>query len=94
MKLPKSVVVGKTLSSRYSDGLRPMNWDLRCSVVEEVESVEGERFVLASEGGQSTPQPGWKIMLIHEHSEGAYYWTLQGFCSTVVKENVNHQSNG
>ena len=81
MKLPKFIVVGKTLTSRYSDGIRPQTWDKRISGVEEVESVDGDRFVLNSEGGQSTPKPGWKIMLLSEHSEGTYSWTLQGISS-------------
>ncbi len=78
MKLPKFIVVGKTLTSRYGDGVRPQNWDQRISGVEEIESVDGVHFVLNSEGGQSTPQPGWKIMLLSEYSEGTYSWTLQG----------------
>lgn len=79
MKLPKFIVVGKTVTSRYADCVRPQNWDQRIAGIEEVESIDGVRFVLNSEGGQSTPQPGWKIMLLSEHSEGAYSWTLQGF---------------
>jgi hypothetical protein len=78
VKLPKFIVVGKILTSRYANGVRPQSWDQRSSGIEEIESVDGVRFVLNSEGGQSTPQPGWKIMLLSEHSEGAYSWTLQG----------------
>lgn len=78
MKLPKFIVVGKTVVSRYADGIRPQNWDQRVSGIEEIESVDGVHFVLSSEGGQSTPQPGWKIMLLSEQTEGIYSWTLQG----------------
>lgn len=78
MRLPQVVIVKKTLSSRYKNTPRPSNWDLRKEGLDEIESSDGSRLVLKSNGGQSTPQPGWKILLSKEESEGVYLWTLYG----------------
>jgi len=62
-KLPRRVVVRQVLSSRYQPGERPLSWDERYPGVETIETIEGETIQLYSNGGQSSPAPGWEILL-------------------------------
>lgn len=84
-QLPRRVVVRSVIDSRYEPGTRPVNWDERREGVETVE-VEGEgRIRLFSSGGQSSPAPGWELLLTdRSHAnptlgdDPAYVWTLYG----------------
>ena len=91
LRLPRRVLVEEVVSSRYSDGCRPLSWDSRSAGVETVRTVEGEVLKLFSGGGQSTPKPGWELLLVREAQEkdfeeqaispsedGAVAWTLYG----------------
>lgn len=81
--LPRRVHVKKVISSRYSSGERPLSWDERVAGIEEIQAEDGELVVLFSNGGQSTPKPGWDILLTQPHrsaqaSQLALEWTLYG----------------
>lgn len=65
---PRRIVVQEVVSSRYGPGSRPLSWDERSSGVEEVKSTQGEKIMLLSSGGQSTPAPGWELLLTREVS--------------------------
>ena len=78
---PFRILVSKVISSRYDDlkgGGRPDNWDLRRSGVDIIQSAAGESLKLSCDGGQSTPHPGWVIMVTGGDSEKGYRWTLYG----------------
>ncbi len=90
--LPRRIVVNKICSSRYEPGTRPLSWDLRSPGVEEIETSEGEKLLLFSNGGQSSPGVGWELLLtgnptvddisgvggINHQSEELACWTLFG----------------
>jgi len=81
--LPKRVVVAEVLSSRYEPGERPVSWDDRSPGLETIRDASGVQHQLYSNGGQSTPAPGWELLLTKEAStqaEGAQplEWTLYG----------------
>ena len=70
-------------------GEKPIDWDNRIagqdSVVVYTESdccnteAGTETILLNSLGDQSTPAPGWVLMLTDGNSETGYSWTLYGF---------------
>lgn len=73
------------LSSRYEPGKRPTSWDERRAGVEEIETDTGERVLLFSNGGQSSPAVGWELLLTQTHQEATpnasasvLEWTLYG----------------
>lgn len=77
------VVVRKVVEGRYIPGTRPVLWDERRSGFDHIETLDGTKLCLASNGGQSTPAPGWELMLIsYSNSESApdaaFEWTLFG----------------
>ena len=79
-KLPVCVTVGEIVKSRY-DGKRPMSWDDRRPGIDSVRTTEGSELSLWSDGQQSPPETGWKIVLMaNEEREGkrCYRWTLFG----------------
>lgn len=89
MKLPKKISIKEVVSSRYEVGQRPTSWDKRRAGLEVVKTEEGEVINLYSNGGQSSPHPGWELLLmknvdytaVAEQSENApsisaYTWTL------------------
>lgn len=71
MKLPYRIVVQEVVSSRYEPGQRPTSWDRRRSGLEVIKTELGEVFTLFSNGGQSTPHPGWELLLITRIEEPA-----------------------
>jgi hypothetical protein len=80
--LPRRVVVTRVISGRYQPGTKPDSWDSRSPGIEEIESGESERIILYSDGGQSTPSPGWDILLtgteLMEQGKVGFRWTLYG----------------
>ena len=77
MKFPKKIAVARLISARYI-GERPLNWDERFGGVDVIETTEGEKLTLASSGQQSSPQPGWTLMITGEKSGVGLTWTLYG----------------
>ncbi len=78
-KLPRRVKVAEVLNGRYQPGKKPLSWDERVAAVEEIRTVDGEKLALFSTGGQSTPAPGWEILLTAENPEpNGILWTLYG----------------
>ena len=78
---PKRVEIKSVLSPRYLEypqGGRPLSWDNRKEGVDEVELCDGSKLRLISDGGQSTPSPGWVLMLTSGSEESGYRWTLYG----------------
>lgn len=77
------IVVQKIVSGRYPENIRPTRWDDRASGVETVLTTSGEEVLLFSNGGQSTPEEGWEILLmdavtIPDSNSTARAWTLYG----------------
>lgn len=75
------------LDSRYSPGSRPVLWEERHSGVESVRTTEGDEVKIYSNGGQSSPAPGWELLLLKTRinpaasdgsDAGAVLWTLYG----------------
>lgn len=81
-KFPKKIKVKSVLKSRYQPGYRPVSWDDRVDGIEKVVTEAGEELDLYSNGGQSSPAPGWELMLTKENpvseSSSAIAWTLYG----------------
>ncbi|NBW39367.1 hypothetical protein EBR25_00020 [bacterium] len=89
---PRIVRIEEALESRYSAGIRPLSWDDRRAGFDKVRTADGEELTLLSGGQQSTPQPGWEILLTAEEAVDAtelnipsergkiacYAWTLYG----------------
>ncbi len=88
--LPRRVIVKEVLDCRYSPGQRPLSWDKRYPGVEGIVTTEGESVTLYSNGGQSSPRPGWELLLLkpadstpeqsvdEDVPSGAISWTLYG----------------
>ena len=77
-ELPLRVQVESLERGRYVSVDRPESWDERHAGVDIVKTTEGKRVKLLSDGGQSTPQPGWVLMLTSGNSNDGYRWTLYG----------------
>lgn len=81
--LPKQVTVKRVVSSRYGIELpgnasRPLNWDDRREGIDIVETSEGEKISLLSDGQQSVPQPGWVLILTKGDPHEGFRYTLYG----------------
>lgn len=81
--LPRRIRVQEVLSGRYPPGEKPVSWDERKSGIEQIRTVEGDTISLYSGGGQSTPAPGWELLLTKEQPQlsnptPAILWTLYG----------------
>lgn len=80
--LPRRVRVAEILNGRYAPGKKPVSWDERKAGIEKIKTADGETLTLYSGGGQSTPAPGWELLLTKEQNdrEGApvVQWTLYG----------------
>ncbi len=59
-------------------GERPQSWDARKAGIDVVRSLAGETIKLASSPMQSTPKPGWVIVLTGGTEHEGYTWTLYG----------------
>lgn len=76
-KLPRRITVHDVVIGRYSPGERPVDWEERLEGVEKILTHDGEEVSLSSSGGQSTPAPGWELLLTAE-GQGGFLWTLYG----------------
>lgn len=80
----KRIKVAHIVESRYAGGFRPLSWDDRGAGRDVIETVNGERIVLASSGQQSCPQAGWEILLTGGDEMSGFTWTLYGLSSDAV----------
>lgn len=87
----RRVLVREVVTARYHNGQRPLSWDKRRAGIEKILTEEGETVTLLSGGGQSTPKPGWELLLVRTAEEKDYQsqllspsaepavtWTLYG----------------
>ena len=75
------VCVTAVVSSRYgrfSAGKRPLLWDERVEGREVVKVDGGEEVTLLSSAMQSTPKPGWILVLTGGSESAGFTWTLYG----------------
>ena len=90
-EMSRRVLVQEVVSGRYQGRPRPLSWDKRCAGIEKIVTSEGETLTLLSGGGQSTPKPGWELLLVRTAEEKDYQvqclkpteeqaltWTLYG----------------
>lgn len=85
MNIPRCVAIDSVINSRYFDGRRPLSWDNRTRGIDLVRSVDGEQLKLISNGGQSTPNRGWQIILTDGDATSGYNWTLYS-----MPQSLNH----
>jgi len=78
---PARVIVKEIVSCRYG-ALPPtgrlQSWDERKEGVDVVRLADGSTVKLWSDGQQSTPLPGWVIMITGGAPSDGYHWTLYG----------------
>lgn len=74
------VSVEEVLSSRYGLGHadRPQSWDQRREGIDVIGALGGASIRLRSSPMQSTPKPGWIIVLTGGSECEGYTWTLYG----------------
>lgn len=82
------ICVAEVVSSRYATvggacggkagWERPQSWDARKAGVDVVRALNGETFKLSSSPMQSTPRPGWVIVLTGGSEQEGFSWTLYG----------------
>lgn len=81
-ELPCRVVVSELISGRYQgmDGSlqRPLSWDERQAGVDTILTEDGKKLKLQSTGQQSSPVPGWKLLITGGSADSGYTWTLYG----------------
>lgn len=89
MKLPLRVKVVEVVKSRYQPGARPVSWNDRLGAIEQIKTEKGEVLNIFSNGGQSSPAPGWELLLttqipsnnvnhLPDGSGPAFEWTVYG----------------
>ncbi len=81
LHLHAKVCVAGVVSSRYGGtkgGDRPLLWDERCEGNDVVRIEGGETLTLKSSAMQSTPKPGWILVLTGGSEREGYTWTLYG----------------
>jgi hypothetical protein len=75
------VCILEVVSSRYGaarGGERPLLWDERQEGNDVVRIEGGETITLKSSAMQSTPKPGWIVVLTGGSQHEGYTWTLYG----------------
>jgi hypothetical protein len=81
LHLHAKVSVAEVVSSRYGgdrDAERPLLWDERRPGKDVVRIDGGEILTLQSSAMQSTPKPGWILVLTGGSLHEGYTWTLYG----------------
>jgi len=81
LHLHAKVCVSEVVSSRYgtSHGApRPLLWDERREGIDVVRVEGGATITLKSSAMQSTPKPGWILVLTGGSEREGYTWTLYG----------------
>lgn len=85
--LPYRITVSEVLSARYQPGTKPTSWDKRVDGIDVIKTIDNEILALASQGGQSTPDKGWILLLTEVSGETelpkygklvGHTWTLYG----------------
>jgi len=79
--LHAKVCVGEVVSSRYGAAngtTRPLLWDERREGTDVVRVEGGATITLKSSAMQSTPKPGWILVLTGGSEQEGYTWTLYG----------------
>lgn len=76
-KSPQKITV-KSVESRYGAPGRPAVWDTREPGVDIVTTTDGRVLKLKSDGQQSSPSPGWVLMVDEADAHGFFSWTLYG----------------
>lgn len=74
---PHKVTV-KSVQPRYGGKSRPSSWDDRQPGIDVVITTDGRTLRLMSDGQQSSPEPGWVLMVDGADHSDAYRWTLYG----------------
>lgn len=57
---------------------RPDSWDQRSEGIDIIRTTDGEVVKLLSDGMQSSPKPGWVLMLRNGDPADGMRWTLYG----------------
>jgi hypothetical protein len=87
-ELPCCVVVSELIAGRYKgmEGSlqRPLSWDERQSGNDIILTEDGMQLKLLSTGQQSSPVPGWKLLITGGSSDSGYTWTLYGMPATDI----------
>lgn len=89
MHMTPKVCVSEVVTSRYGItpgvsrgeqalGDRPQSWDQRREGIDVIRTLGGETIKLKSSPMQSTPKPGWIIVLTGGTEGEGYTWTLYG----------------
>ena len=88
LEVPCTIQVKNVVSNRYGiaprqgdaefELNRPLSWEERIEGIDSVSTACGHVVPLRSGGGQSVPQPGWKLYLTGGNSQEGYTWTLYG----------------
>jgi hypothetical protein len=81
LHLHAKVSVAEVVSSRYGGergAERPLLWDDRRPGKDVVRIDGGEILTLQSSAMQSTPKPGWVLVLTGGSLHEGYTWTLYG----------------
>ena len=68
----------KPASSGGKRSERPQSWDDRKEGIDVVRAFGGDTIKLKSSAMQSTPKPGWVIVLTGGSEQEGYSWTLYG----------------
>jgi hypothetical protein len=77
-KYPVRKKVSAVVSGRYDSGKKPVSWDERIAGLDIVVDESGDEISLYSSGDQSTPAPGWELLLTGASDQGGSTWTLYG----------------
>lgn len=81
MELPHRVKVTKVTNGRYRPGQKPQFWEDRKPGVESIVLEDESEIPLYSLGSQSTPAPGWELLLndkFEVEGKECFGWTLYG----------------
>ena len=78
MNLPARRKISKIVSGRYAPGKKPVSWDERIGGIDVCLDEGGSELQLYSTGDQSTPAPGWELLLTDLNENGQFSWTLYG----------------
>jgi hypothetical protein len=78
VKLPARIKISSVVSGRYAAGKKPVSWDKRVSGIDVCLDQDGTELQLLSSGDQSTPAPGWELLLTARNEDGQFNWTLYG----------------
>ncbi len=93
LRISAKVCVADVVLSRYASttrasyagsqrDARPSSWDERVEGIDVIRAVGGETITLKSSAMQSTPKPGWIIVLTGGSEQAGYSWTLYGITPT------------